>query len=197
MEQMKDLSDWRVALRYAVRMYLEQTSAASQEHIKDTPRRVVEMWEEFASGYTQYPKTELLCFDDVAGYNGMLHVWGVPVVSVCAHHIVPIIGTAHFAYIPDKRVVGLSKIPRMVNILSARHQIQEGLTDQIVDTFFTSEVHPKGCAVTITAVHCCMAARGIRQHGLVTQTTSLRGVMSKGEPRQEFLGAVEPKSIVL
>jgi GTP cyclohydrolase I len=117
----------------------------------------------------------------------MVHVKGIRIATTCAHHLFPVIGTAHFAYVPDKSIVGLSKIPRFIDILCRRLQVQEELCDQIVGVFYNA-VRPGGCAVRIEAVHSCMSARGVREHGARTVVTGVRGSLrANARARMEFL----------
>jgi GTP cyclohydrolase I len=188
---------WQVVLKRAIGLYLEQACQAPAAHTADTPTRVVRAFAEYAAGYLENPADVLVrTFDDIDGYKGMLHIWRIPVMSMCSHHILPIIGEAHFAYIPNGRVVGLSKIPRLVDVLSRRLQVQELLTEEIADVF-QRVVEPKGCAVDIKAVHCCMCVRGVGVRGTLTQTTCYRGCFQEGASRVEFQTAVEPQQVLL
>ena len=185
---------WQDLMREAVRAYIDQTVRdASPAHTGQTPNRVVSAYAEFVSGYEEDPQQILSkTFEDSIGCSGMVHCWYIPVVSMCAHHIMPFTGLAHFAYVPFGRVVGLSKIPRFIDVLCRRLQIQENLGEEIV-TFFQTEVAPYGCAVTIDAEHHCMSSRGARVHGTVTTYTAYRGSFKEGASRLEFESARPPK----
>ena len=188
---------WQGPLHDAIGAYLAQETQGTilYDHIALTPERVVRAFEEYTSGCRQDPASVLTTlFPGV--YDEMVHVTHINVVSMCAHHLCPIIGKAHFAYVPDGRVVGLSKIPRMVNILARRPQIQEDFTEEIVDTFYQA-VRPKGCAVSVKAYHFCMIARGVREQAAVTATTAMRGCFKEdASTRAEFLAALDPKEII-
>jgi len=188
--------NWQDALKDAVALYLAQECNLPAEHGRDTPRRVVAAFAEYASGYLEDPAKHLSkSFEDTVGYKGMVHVQRIPLLSMCAHHILPIIGVADFAYIPEGRVVGLSKIPRFIDILSRRLQIQENLTVQIVDTFMDT-VKPKGCAVSIRAFHFCMVARGVRIRDAMTETRELRGCFTQEATRLEFMSRLSQEAIL-
>lgn len=190
---------WQGLLRTAVAAYLDLQVAGkiAPAHIVGTPDRVVRAFAEYVSGYAEDPAGPLrTSFDDASGYDEMVHVKNIPLISMCAHHLLPIIGTAHFAYVPKGRVVGLSKIPRFINILARRLQIQEDLTQEIVEVFHDN-IRPRGCAVSISAIHCCMIARGVRERDEKTETTALRGCFKKDpETRTEFLSAVRHREIL-
>ncbi len=159
-----------------------------REGLRDTPARFLKAWKEWASGYGQDPKDVLKVFEDGGEtYDEMVVVHNIPIVSKCEHHLADIIGMAHVGYIPDGKIVGLSKIPRLVEIYSRRLQVQERLTDQIATAMWEG-LKPLGVGVTIQAAHHCMSTRGVKIHGSVTSTSSMRGVFkSKPEARQEFL----------
>ncbi|MCA8942905.1 MAG: GTP cyclohydrolase I FolE [Planctomycetes bacterium] len=159
-----------------------------REGLHETPARVVRAYEEFFSGYTQEPE-EILekTFQDVGGYDEMVTLRDIQLESHCEHHLVPFIGKAHVAYLPDKRVVGLSKIARLVDVYAKRLQIQEKLTAQIADSL-DRVLKPKGVAVVIEAVHQCMSARGVRKSDCVTVTSRMTGAFRKSaKTRREFL----------
>jgi GTP cyclohydrolase IA len=180
---------WQDELRRALALYLQQQVGKGIDisHIKDTPERIVRAFTADVSGYQVDPASFLTKKFAVGKYNEMVHVDSIRIVTKCAHHFERIIGKAHFAYIPGDYVVGLSKIPRMVDALCRRLQVQEDLTQQIVD-IFQDTVQPKGCAVHIKAYHFCMMARGIREPQTATRTTALRGCFeTESLTRQEFL----------
>ena len=156
----------------------------SREGLLDTPKRVVKSYRELFSGYEQSPEEVLgRTFEEVAGYDDMVLVRDIPFFSHCEHHMVPIIGKAHVAYIPDGRVLGLSKIARVVDIFGRRLQTQETMTAQIADAIDTS-LSPRGVAVMIEAEHMCMAMRGIQKQGSTTLTTTFTGAF-KTEPTEQ------------
>jgi GTP cyclohydrolase IA len=159
------------------------------EHIIKTPERFVEALHEYTSGYKADPgpKGVLETSFEETSYDEMIFINDISFISHCAHHIAPFAGKIHFGYIPNGKIVGLSKIPRMIEILSRRLQIQERLSDQIVETF-NEVVKPQGCGVVIEATHFCICARGRKKTGSYTRTDSLRGTFKSSEKtKQEFL----------
>ena len=164
---------------------------ADREGLIDTPGRVVRAWEDFFVGYKEDPVDMLgRTFEEVDGYDEIVLIRDIRVESHCEHHIVPIIGTAHVAYLPDRRVVGISKLARVVDVFAKRMQVQETLTAQIADTI-NNVLQPKGVAVLVDAAHMCMTTRGVHKPGASTITTTMRGVF-KDDPnmRREFLGLI-------
>jgi GTP cyclohydrolase I len=146
-----------------------------REGLLETPKRVVKAYKEYFSGYKEDPNKILnKTFGDVEGYNDMVVVKNVSVQSHCEHHMAPIIGTAQVAYIPNERVVGLSKLARVVEIFSKRLQTQERLTMQIAKTIMES-LDAKGVAVTIDSTHQCMTMRGIKKENATTVTNYYLG----------------------
>ncbi|MEM9733792.1 MAG: GTP cyclohydrolase I FolE [Pseudomonadota bacterium] len=170
----------------AVRTLLRWTGDdPNREGLLDTPSRVVKAFSELYSGYGQDPADVLgRTFEEVAGYNDMVVVRDIPFFSHCEHHMVPIIGKAHVGYLPDGRVLGLSKIARVVNIFAHRLQTQESMTAQVSDAI-QSSLNPRGVAVMIEAEHMCMAMRGIRKQGSTTLTTAFTGAY-KDEPQEQL-----------
>ena len=158
-----------------------------REGLIETPRRVADMCEEIFSGINDDPKKHLKIFNEEQN-DEMVTVRDIPLYSICEHHLVPFIGVAHIAYIPrNGRVIGLSKLARIVSCFAHRPQLQERLTSQIAD-FIEQELDPQGVAVIIEAEHLCMTMRGIRAAGCRTQTSALRGRMkSDSRTRAEAL----------
>lgn len=153
----------------------------------ETPRRVVKALAEKCSGYNQNPADILKVFEDGGeNYDEMVIVKDIPIYSMCEHHMESIFGTATIAYIPDGKVVGLSKLARLANCFARRLQVQERLTTQIAEAL-QEHLNPKGVGVIIKARHMCMEARGICQQGHYTITSKLTGVMLEGAPRAEFM----------
>ena len=147
----------------------------NREGLLETPRRVVKAYKEYFKGYNQEITSELLkTFGDVNGYNDMVLQKNISVQSHCEHHMAPIIGVAHVAYIPNKRVVGLSKLARVVEVYSKRLQTQERLTMQIAKTLM-SGLDAHGVAVTIDSTHQCMTMRGIKKEKATTITNYFLG----------------------
>ena len=146
-----------------------------REGLKDTPKRVAKAYEELFGGYDLEAKEVLgRTFEEVGGYDDMVLVRDIPFHSHCEHHMVPIIGKAHVAYLPDGCVLGLSKIARTVEIFAKRLQTQENMTAQIAQTI-DDVLQPRGVAVMIDAEHMCMAMRGIKKQGSSTITTAFTG----------------------
>jgi len=157
----------------AVRVLLRWTGDdPSREGLLDTPKRVAAAYRELFSGYEQSPE-EILgrTFEEVSGYKDMVLVRDIPFYSHCEHHMVPIIGKAHVAYLPKDRVLGLSKVARLVEVFGRRLQTQEALTAQIANAI-QDVLDPRGVAVMIDAEHLCMAMRGVQKQGSTTLTTT-------------------------
>lgn len=156
----------------------------TREGLLETPARVVKSYRELFSGYDMAAEDVLgRTFEEVAGYDDMVLVKDIPFYSHCEHHMVPIIGKAHVAYMPDGRVLGLSKIARVVEIYGRRLQTQETMTAQIARAI-DDTLHPRGVAVLIEAEHMCMAMRGVQKQGSTTLTTTFTGTF-KTEPADQ------------
>lgn len=154
----------------------------------ETPKRVEKAWKEWCSGYSQKPEDILKVFEDGGeNYDEMITVKDIPIYSKCEHHLADIFGTCTISYIPDGKIVGLSKLSRLADMFARRLQVQERLTSQIADAI-ALHLKPKGVGVAIRARHMCMESRGIRQQGHHTITTALRGCI-KDQPtsKAEFL----------
>ena len=154
----------------------------------DTPQRVLKAWRELTAGYDMKPEELLKCFDDgAAGVDEMVTVKDIPVWSMCEHHMLPFFGKATIAYIPNKRIVGLSKLARVVDAFARRLQVQERLTNQVADLLY-DHLEPHGVGVHVTCRHLCMESRGVMTNNSATVTTALRGVMKDDAcARAEFL----------
>jgi GTP cyclohydrolase I len=162
-----------------------------REGLVDTPARVVRAYEEFFAGYEQDP-VELLArtFEETDGYDEMVVLRDIRMESHCEHHVVPIIGKAHVAYLPHKRVVGISKLARVVDLYAKRLQIQEKLTAQIANAI-NDVLEPKGVAVVIEAAHQCMTTRGIHKPGVTMVTSRMLGAFrDDAATRREFLAMI-------
>jgi GTP cyclohydrolase I len=160
----------------------------TREGLLDTPRRVLKSHGEIFKGYQMDPKVILsTCFDS-EGYDQMVLLKDIELYSTCEHHMLPFFGKAHVAYIPNKKVVGLSKLARLVECYSRRLQIQERLTNQIADAI-VNELDPIGVGVVIEAKHFCMVMRGVNKQNSVMKTSALRGALKINQSaREEFLG---------
>lgn len=154
----------------------------SREGLRDTPARVTRAYEEWFAGYAQDPDTMLSrTFEEVDGYSDVVLLRDIPLHSTCEHHMAPISGTVDIAYLPNQRVVGISKLARVVEALGRRLQIQERLTAQIADSL-ERVLHPRGIAVSVRASHGCMTTRGVGTPGVAMVTRELRGQFRE-EPR--------------
>ena len=160
----------------------------TREGLIDTPSRVVDAFDEWFSGYDADPVAALSrTFDDVSGYDDIVMLRNIKVESHCEHHIAPFLGEAHVAYMPKDRVVGISKIARVVEIFAKRLQTQETMTAQIADAI-SSALDPRGVAVYIDAIHQCMTTRGVHHPDVSTITTRFTGVFrDSAELRERFL----------
>lgn len=159
-----------------------------REGLRETPARVARAWKEWASGYGQDPGAILKYFEDGAeGVDELIIVHNIPVISKCEHHLADIVGIAHVGYIPFQRIVGLSKLARLVDCFARRLQVQERLTNQIADAL-CDYLSPIGVGVLIRASHGCMSTRGVKIHGSTTTTSAMRGVLrTEASARAEFL----------
>ncbi|RNB50899.1 GTP cyclohydrolase I FolE [Brevibacillus gelatini] len=148
-----------------------------REGLLDTPKRVAKMYREVFSGVGVNPETALTTtFEEQ--YNGMITVKDITYYTFCEHHIIPFYGKAHIGYIPDGRIVGLSKFARLVELVSQRPQVQERMTTQIADAIW-NVLNPKGVIVTVEGTHLCMCARGIKKPGTATVTTVKKGLFAE------------------
>lgn len=181
-------------LEEAIRTMLTEIGADLQDpNCIDTPKRVAKAWRTaWASGYTADLKSLVTVFPG-DGYDEMIIVKDIPIYSTCSHHLAPIVGKAHIAYIPNEKneVIGLSKFVRIADVFARRLQLQERLTVQIADAF-EELLSPLGVAVFIEAEHMCMSSRGVKVHGSTTITTKLTGVFKENPAtRAEFMSAIK------
>lgn len=154
----------------------------AREGLRDTPARVIKSYAELFAGYNVDPKEILsTTFEEVEGYDEMIVLRDIEFTSHCEHHVLPFTGVAHIAYIPTSKVVGLSKLARLVDVYAKRLQIQEKMTAQIASSL-SDVLKPKGVAVVIEATHMCMTMRGVRKPGSIMQTSHLTGLF-KSDPR--------------
>jgi len=161
-----------------------------REGLRGTPRRIAEMYAEIFSGLDQDPREELQVGFEV-GHQEMVIARDIPFYSMCEHHLLPFYGVAHIGYIPTGRVVGISKLARVVDILARRPQLQERLTTQIADTI-VEVLEPQGVAVILQAEHLCMIMRGIKKPGSNIITSAMRGLFRRSAAtRAEFLNLIE------
>ena len=163
----------------------------NREGLLETPKRVIKSYKEFFSGYEEDPIQILSkTFEEVEGYDEMVIVKNIDFNSHCEHHMVPISGVAHVGYIPDKRVVGISKLARIVDVFAKRLQTQETMTSLIADTILNS-LKPKGVAVIVDANHQCMSTRGVNKPNSSTVTTRMLGLFKEGNRRSEFMDLIK------
>ncbi len=161
-----------------------------REGLKDTPDRFAKAWDKLYSGYKLKPEDVLTVFDDEK-YDEMIVVKDIEFYSTCEHHLIPFYGKVHVGYIPNGKIIGLSKIPRIVEIFSRRLQNQERLTFQIADAL-DKALQPKGVGVIIEGKHMCMMARGVEKQNTVVTTSSVKGLFkSNDKTRSEFLRHLE------
>jgi len=167
----------------------------TREGLVDTPSRVARAYEEFFAGYEEDPHEILRrTFEETDGYDEMVVLRDIRLESHCEHHMVPIIGKAHVAYLPGNRVVGISKLARIVEIYSRRLQIQEKLTAQIANTL-QEVLNPRGVAVVIEAAHQCMTTRGVRKAGVTMVTSRMLGAFRENDStRREFMALINNPS---
>jgi len=156
-----------------------------REGLLDTPKRVVEAFSEYFDGYNHDPKDALsTTFEEVGGYDDIVLLKNMRFESHCEHHIAPIIGVAHIAYYPNKKVIGISKLARLLDVFAKRLQTQETMTSQIAATI-EEVLAPKGVAVLIDAEHQCMTARGAHKPGTTTLTSTLTGIFKSDKSLEE------------
>jgi len=156
-----------------------------REGLKDTPTRMIKSWKELFSGYGQDPKTILTTFDS-DGYDEIILLRDIELYSTCEHHMLPFIGKIHIGYIPDMKVIGISKLARVAEIYSRRLQIQERLTKQVADTLMEI-LKPKGVGVIVEAQHLCMRMRGVNKQNSTMVTSTMLGNFRDNAIKSEFL----------
>ncbi|NCP17731.1 MAG: GTP cyclohydrolase I FolE [Erythrobacter sp.] len=161
----------------------------AREGLLDTPKRVARAWKEYCLGYQEDPAVHLgRVFEEVGGYNDIVLLKDIPFQSHCEHHMAPIIGVAHIAYLPTDFVVGISKLARVLHGYARRLQVQERLTAEVAECIWNN-LKPEGVAVVIEASHACMTARGVRTPGVTMVTSRMMGVFRDDQrSRKEVLG---------
>lgn len=163
------------AIKSLIKKLLHQLSIDQDaEGLIETPERVAEMYEELLEGYNKNPKTVFKTFEN-GSYDGLIVISNIQFYSLCEHHMIPFFGKVNIGYVPNKRILGLSKFARLVNIFSRRLQVQERLTDQLAESIM-EYLNPHGVVVSIEAEHLCMSMRGINKPGSTTKTLVTRGV---------------------
>lgn len=158
----------------------------TRDGLQKTPERAAKAMQFLTQGYNQDPVEILKSAMFKESYNEMVLVKDIELYSLCEHHILPFFGKAHIAYIPNGQIVGLSKLPRIVDVFARRLQVQERLTEQILDCI-NDTLQPQGVAVVIEASHMCMMMRGVQKQNSITTTSGFRGQFEKIETRNEFL----------
>lgn len=180
----------RAALTEVLKYLGEDTN---REGLKDTPDRIIKSWDRIFGGYLQDPEDMFTTFeeDDVIPHNQIILLKDIEFYSTCEHHFLPFVGKAHVAYIPNKKVVGISKLARIVEVFSRRLQIQERIGNQVTRSLMEN-LEAKGAACIIESKHFCMTCRGVEKQNSVMVTSSLRGVfLEKIESRQELLSLIK------
>lgn len=162
----------------------------NREGLLKTPERASKAMKFLTEGYEKDPKQILQSAMFKEDYNEMVIVKEIELYSLCEHHLLPFFGKAHIAYIPNGQIVGLSKLPRVVDVFSRRLQVQERLTEQILDCI-NNTLNPKGVAVVIEASHMCMMMRGVQKQNSTTTTSGFRGAFKDTDTRNEFLNLVQ------
>lgn len=155
-------------------------------NLVDTDRRVAKMYLDIFSGLNEGTRPKLTTFPNDEHYTAMVMEKEIPFYSLCSHHFVPFYGHGHIAYIPNERIVGLSKLPRLLEFYARRPQLQERLTEQVASTL-EDELKPMGVMVVIEARHLCVEMRGVKKPGAVTVTSAIRGIFLEKAVREEFL----------
>jgi GTP cyclohydrolase IA len=177
----------KTMLAQACRMLIECIGEDSKrDGLQETPDRFAQAWDHWTSGYKQNPDEVMKTFE-ATDYDEMVVMHDIPIYSHCEHHLAAIFGTATVGYVPQGRILGLSKIARVADIYARRLQVQERLTVQIADALMESGLKPLGVGVVLKCRHMCLESRGVQKTGTITKTSALRGVMFNGDPRNEFL----------
>lgn len=188
-DKVANAKEYRTQVARQLRI-IEECNAGQdlREGLQKTPQRVTRMWlDELTSGYKVNIEELFRTFDDHEGYDGVIALRDIPVRSQCEHHLVPFVGYAHVGYLPGERVIGLSKLPRLVDAYSRRLQLQERLTQQIHDAI-EQFLEPRGAIVVVVAEHLCMTLRGVQAPGTKTVTSALSGLFRDPDEqaRDEF-----------
>lgn len=164
-----------------------------REGLKDTPKRFVKMLQELTTGYKMSAKKIINSAIFNIKYDEMVLVKNIEFVSLCEHHLLPFFGSCNIAYLPDGKIIGLSKIPRIVDVFSKRLQVQEKMTEEIAE-ILQKTLQPKGVAVVVEAYHSCMMFRGVKKIQAKMVTSSMRGLFKKDErTRMEFLNLIKER----
>lgn len=190
-EGISDASTRRVAARF--REFMEALGLDLKDpNLSGTEWRVARAFRELFAGHYAGAEPTLRTFPNTEGYAEAVAVTDIPFHSVCAHHFLPFYGTAHLAYVPKKRLVGLSKLARVVDFYARRPQLQERMTEQIAE-LIEKRLHPASTMVVIQARHLCMEMRGVGKAGLTTTTTAIRGAFEDERSRERVLALLAPR----
>ena len=162
-------------------------------NLRETDIRVAKMYAEMFHGLKQGNEPTVTTFPNDEGYTGMVAEFRIPFYSMCSHHLVPFYGHAHIAYVPTRHLVGLSKLPRILEFYAKRPQLQERLTEQVVN-YLENKLEPQGAMVVIEARHLCVEMRGVKKPGAMTVTSAVRGIFEERPIREEFLDLLRKSS---
>src|SRR3989339_1985877 len=173
----KQINRQKLISEFVTKLLVSFGEETSREGLLGTPHRVFNMYEELLGGYSQDPEAVFKTFKS-NGYKDLVTLTNIDFYSLCEHHLIPFFGKIHIGYIPNGRILGLSKFARIVEIFSRRLQTQENLTNQIAEVLET-KLHPKGFIVHIEAEHLCVSMRGVKKKGFTTRTTIIRGLLNK------------------
>lgn len=181
--------------KFVKNLLVEIGENPEREGLKNTPRRVAKAYDFFTQGYKQNVEEVLSKAIFNEKYDEMVIVKDIDFYSMCEHHLLPFFGKVHIAYIPDGKIVGLSKIPRVVDIFAQRLQVQERMTQEIADTL-DKYLSPRGVAVVVEAYHMCMMMRGVQKQNSITTTSAMHGIFKEdARTRTEFLNLISQKRI--
>jgi GTP cyclohydrolase IA len=158
----------------------------SDPNLTETPERIAQMYFELFAGLAEGAEPKVTLFPNDEHYTAMVIEKDIPFYSMCSHHFIPFYGHAHLAYIPNQKIIGLSKMPRIVDFYAHRPQLQERLTEQVAQ-FLTDKLAPQGVMVVVEARHLCVEMRGIKKPGALTVTSAIRGIFYNRPVREEFL----------
>jgi GTP cyclohydrolase I len=184
---------WEELMNASIHKLMQRAGSLDVSHTVNTPSRVVGAYQEYFSGLDQDPAQVLSTGFERGAYDQMIVVNNIAFTSFCAHHLIPFLGVVHFAYMPGNKIVGLSKIPRFVDILARRPQVQENFTQELVEVF-QKTVAPRGCAAFVEAAHLCVFIRGVKKSGAITRTSALKGMFLDASVKQEFMSIVARSS---
>jgi GTP cyclohydrolase I len=174
-------------LAHHVRAMLQELDLdLTDPNLEETDIRVAKMYLEMFHGLKEGSEPRVTCFPNDENYTGMVMEKQIPFYSMCSHHLVPFYGHAHIAYVPNEKILGLSKLPRILEFYAKRPQLQERLTEQVV-TYLEDKLKPQGAMVVIEARHLCVEMRGVKKPGAVTVTSAIRGLFHERPIREEFL----------